>query len=110
MGFLENIYDNAVVIDLTGNLFFGNIEKLEKQWEKAISNGLKIIAFNCGKLTAIDSTAIGYFVKFNNNAINEKKKFILYDINPKVKNVIKTARLDELFLIISKTEFEEDFL
>lgn len=101
--------NNVIIIHVSGELFFGNIDQLEELWNGQVSKQPETIAVNCRKLVSIDSTVIGYFVKFLKESLNKKINLVFYDLNSQVNKLFLTARLDKFFTITTKNKFETEY-
>jgi len=100
---------NGIVhIHVKGEFHIGNVSSFEELWHAQIEKKPKMIAIDCNELGYIDSSAIGTLVKFLNNAMSKKIKLVFYDLNPAIKNIFKTARLDNFFTITTKDKLENE--
>ncbi len=102
--------NNVIIIHICGEFYIENIQNVEEVWNRQIMKKPKIIAINCGKLSYIDSSAIGTLVKFLNISMNKKIKLIFYDLSPLARQIFQTARLNNFFTILSKEEFDSLYL
>jgi len=103
-------FEKVTIIHVTGEFHIGNVNKFEELWHTLIEKQPPVIAINCSKLEYIDSSAIGTLVKFLNNAMTKKIKLLFYDLNDAIQSIFKTARLDNFFTIMSKTQLEKEYL
>ncbi len=101
--------DNVVIVNLAGEFRIEVIGDVEAVWNESIREKPRVVAFDCTEMEYIDSSSIGSLVKFVNTARNRKFDFILYGLNSDVYRIFQTARLQNFFGIISKTDFEIRF-
>ena len=107
-----NVEDkNAVtIIHIHGELYHDKVPELERIWDIQLSKPSSTIAINCGNLIYIDSPAIGALVRFLNEAMKKGKKLVFFDLNPDIRKLFDTARLERFFVIASKETFEANYL
>ena len=99
--------DNGVIIiGLAGEFRIEVISKVEAVWNDQVQKKPRVIAFNCEEMAYIDSSSIGSLVKFVNTAKNRKIDLVVYGLNKDVFKIFQTARLNNFFGIMSRTEFE----
>jgi len=103
-------YSKIIVVRLDGEFFLGNIRDVELIWEESIAKNPDIIAIDCKKLYFIDSPAIGTLVKFLNDSAVYDIKLMFFDLSDSVIRVFQTAKLNRVFTITTKKEFEEKYL
>jgi anti-anti-sigma factor len=101
---------DIIIITISGEFYIENIQKVETIWNEQVMKDPGTIAINCGELMYIDSSAIGTLVKFLNSAMNRNIKLVFFDLNPSIKQIFKTARLNNFFTITSREKFEQEFL
>ncbi len=106
---VENI-KKITILNIQGELFFGNIDELEELWEEQVLKKPSVIAVNCKNLISVDSTVVGYFVKFLKFSLNNKFELVFFDLNNQVKKLFLTARLDKFFKITTRNKIETDYL
>ncbi len=68
------------------------------------------IALNLGELKYIDSSAIGSLIRCMNMAAKDDINFICYNLNEKIKEIFKLAKLERYFQILSDEEFKKRFI
>ena len=100
----------VIIISIEGELFFGNIDELDDLWNRQVIKKPSIIAMNCKNLISIDSTVVGYFVKFLKFTMNKKIELVFFDLTDQVNKLFLTARLDKFFKITTKDEFQIEYL
>ncbi len=103
-------FEKVTIIYVTGEFHIGNVNKFEELWHTLIEKQPQVIAINCSKLDYIDSSAIGTLVKFLNNAMTKKIKLLFYDLNDAIQSIFKTARLDNFFTILTKSQLEKEYM
>lgn len=95
------------VLYLTGEFSYRNIHRVEGEWNKQMEKNPEIIAFNCAGILYLDSSALGKFIWFNDNAARNNIKLVFYDMNNSIRNLLNTYKLNNFFSIITNDEFEE---
>ena len=103
-------HGNVVIINITGDFFIDSIEVAEQVWAQQIAKRPRAIAINCKNIKYIDSSAIGILVKFLNGAMKQKTEMVFYDLSDTIITVFKTAKLGNFFKIMTKTQFEMEYL
>lgn len=101
------VSDDIIILDLQGDLYIGNLTDLDKIWDEVISENPSTVAFDCSRIDFIDSSAIGTFVKYLNNASRMDIDLIFLDLSENILRVFETARLDKMFKIVSRADFEK---
>ncbi len=99
----------AAILHIKGELFHEKISELEKVWHDQMFKPVETIAINCQELGYIDSPMIGTLVKFFNEAMSRGKKLVFYELNPSIKSLFDSARLERFFTILSKEEFDRKY-
>ena len=107
-----DVEDHAgvVVIAINGEFYIESTEYAEKVWNEQVSKKPRVIGINCQNIKFIDSSAIGVLVKFLNNAMFLKIELIFFEPSETVLSIFKTARLSNFFHIMSKNQFEMNYL
>lgn len=103
-------HGKVVIINIDGEFYIDSIESAEQIWNQQLARYPKVMAINCKNIKYIDSSAIGILVKFLNGAMKQKTEMVFYDLNESILGVFKTAKLNNFFKIMSKTQFEMDYL
>ena len=102
----EEIEEGVIVINLVGEFRIEMINTVEQAWNEQVLKKPRVIAFNCQEMAYIDSSSIGSLVKFVNTAKNKKIDLVIYGLNREVFKIFHTARLNNFFGLMSRTEFE----
>jgi anti-anti-sigma factor len=110
LSFVIEDWNDVVTITIKGELHHEKIAELENVWNDQLRKPAAVIAINCVDLKFIDSPAIGALVKFFNEAMKKGKKLVFYDLSPTIRQLFDTSRLERLFVITSRHEFEEKYL
>ncbi|MBP7736263.1 MAG: STAS domain-containing protein [Spirochaetes bacterium] len=95
------------VIKIKGEFFLGYVRQVEETWNKLAAMGPEIIAIDCREMTFVDSSAIGTFVKFLHNSMSNNIKLIFFDLNESISRIFGKAKLNKIFTILSRDEFED---
>lgn len=102
--------NGVVIVFFYGELTSANFHDIEEDLKEAINRKSDILAFNLDGLENIDSTGIGFLVKVKTKFADDKKKLILYSIPERILEVLYIAQVDTLFEIISKVDFEKEYM
>jgi anti-sigma B factor antagonist len=103
---VEELEAGVIIISVVGEFRIEMINRVEQVWNEQLQKKPRVIAFNCQEMAYIDSSSIGSLVKFVNSAKNKKIDLVIYGLNKDVFKIFHTARLNNFFGIMSKTEFE----
>jgi len=103
-------YGNVVVLKFKGEFNLENIQYVELIWNEQITKKPEIIALNFKYLDFIDSSAIGTLVKFSNILGRMATRMVFVDLNDAIFEIFKTTKLDGIFEIYSKENFENTIL
>jgi anti-anti-sigma factor len=103
-------HGDVIIISIDGEFYLESIEYAEKVWNEQAAKSPRVIGINCKDIRFIDSSAIGILVKFLNNSMKLKIELIFYDLSETILGVFKTAKLGNFFKIMTKAQFEVEFL
>lgn len=95
------------IIRIKGEFFLGYVHQVEDTWNKLAAMAPEIIAIDCRDMTFVDSSAIGTFVKFLHNSMSGNIKLIFFDLNDSISRIFGKAKLNKIFTILSREEFEK---
>ena len=101
--------NNIIIISLSGDFYLENVDSVERVWNEQIRKKPAEIALCFRNIKFIDSSAIGVLVKFFHNASDNGVTLILYDLSEIVMTILKTAKIDTFFKIMSASEFESRY-
>ena len=102
--------DGIIILNIVSFITIQNIHILETLWNKQLDKGPNILAINFSGINRIDSIGLSHLVKLSRNSIIKEVDLIFYDIDTSILDLLKVARLDQFFNILSKNEFEEKYL
>ncbi|HOT44337.1 MAG TPA: STAS domain-containing protein [Spirochaetota bacterium] len=103
-------FGDIAVIHIEGIFNIDSLTKVEYVWMAQIRKMPRVIAINCQKLESLDSSAIGFIVKFFNYAMGQGIMLVFYDLNPLLQKLFATAKLDRYFNITSRSDFENRYV
>jgi anti-anti-sigma factor len=103
-------FGDAIIIHLQGTFNIDYLGKVEDIWMKQMQKTPRMIAINCLKLESLDSSAIGFIVKFFNDAMSRGIMLVFYDLSPLLQKLFSTARLDRYFAITTRSDFENRYV
>jgi len=101
--------DGLIILNLSGEFYNDSIENVEKLYKDLAAKKPGAIAFNCNRVTNIDSSALGLMVKLFKNSVKIGTEMIIYDINDNIMNVFKVTKLDTFFKVLTKAEFDKKY-
>lgn len=101
---------SIIIISLDGEFSLGNVKDVERVWNDKVATGPSVIAFDCKKLSFIDSSAIGTLVKFLNASSKGGFKMLFFDPSESLGRIFHTAKLNRIFTVMSREEFEQTVL
>lgn len=101
---------DIIIFHIKGDFFIENIRQVEAFWETQVSKNPRIIALNCEHLEHVDSSAIGTIVKFFNETMKKNINMVFFNLNTDIKNLFETAHLGKLFKIMTRHQFETEYL
>jgi anti-anti-sigma factor len=91
--------DGEWKVELSGEIDAGNADVFFEEVKSAFSIEPKDVHFYCEKLTFIDSTTLGAFVKLSKLIAAEGKKTRLSSLQPKIRKLFSICVLDKLMEI-----------
>ena len=103
-------HGKVIILIIEGDFYIESIEHAERMWNEQLLKRPKVMAINCKNIKYIDSSAVGILVKFLNNAMKMNTELVFFDLSEPIINVFKTAKLGNFFKIMSRTQFEMDYL
>ncbi|HON79220.1 MAG TPA: STAS domain-containing protein [Spirochaetota bacterium] len=101
---------NVSILYLAGEFSYKNIHRVEGEWNKQMEHNPEIIGINCAEILYLDSSALGKLIWLNDNAAHRNIKLVFYDMNSSMRKLFATYKLQDVFSIITKEEFEEMYL
>ena len=102
--------NDVAIIHIFGILNSQCIYEAEKIWNEQLESKPGTIALDFSGLDYVDSMGISGLVKLSKNCIINEVELILYAMSDDVKDLFEVASLDDYFNIMSKSEFELDYL
>ena len=106
---VERIGD-IIVIHLAGSFNIDTIASAENALMREEMRSGSLIAVYCEKLKSIDSSAIGFLVKFFKFVRERDITLVMCDLSEMIYRIFVTARLDRFFTIMTRAEFEKRHL
>lgn len=92
---LKEIYQ----ISIDGEIDASSSIVLDEEFEKAIHSNSSKILVDCSKLTYISSAGLGVFMSNVEDCHSKNIKFVLFDLNLKIRSVFEMLGLDHLIQI-----------
>jgi anti-anti-sigma factor len=103
-------HGEIIVLNIEGDFYIDNISQAEKIWNDQVLKRPRVMAINCKKISFIDSSAVGMLVKFLHIAMKKNIELIFFDPSETIIGVFNTAKLVNFFKIMSRTQFEMEYL
>ena len=98
------------IIKIKGEFFLQFIRSVEEAWNGLVATGAECIAIDCGELVFLDSSAIGTLVKLLNYANTHNIKLIFFDLNEPIIRIFSKAKLNKIFTILTRDDFEKLYI
>lgn len=103
------IRDTTVIVILSGKYDISEILRFEALFKELLKEMPERIALNLNELEYIDSSGIGSLIRCMNFASHESVPFVCYDLNEKLYNLFKAAKLDQYMPLLTIHEFNALF-
>ena len=94
------------IVDVTGDIDMGNSPDLRKTLLESLKKTAQL-AVNLREVQYVDSSGIASLVEVLKQARDQKKRLILFGLNPAVREALQLTRLTKIFEI---RETEEEAL
>jgi anti-anti-sigma factor len=107
--YIEN-YGSIIIIHMQGDFYLERVKQAKEIWDQQVSTRPEVIAIRCAELEHVDSSGIAAFFKFFDDSIKKGIKLFFYDLNPDIKKLFELAGLYKYFKILTREEFEENYL
>ena len=98
------------IMKLEGEFFLTSVRQVEDTWNRLVAEAPSVIGIDCKEMSFLDSSAIGTFVKFLHNAMSHNIKLIFFDLNESIIKIFNKAKLNKIFTIMTREEFESVFM
>ncbi len=96
----------AVIITPRGQFTVATVKEMDTTCSEEIRKNPEILALNLLKIDFIDSNAISLLVRLQKSAANRNIKFLLFDPNHTIREILEAVRLSKFFTLISSDEFD----
>ncbi len=103
-------HGKVIVLNIEGDFYIDNIAKAEEIWNEQLLKRPRVMGINCKKISFIDSSAVGMLVKFLHVAMKNNIELIFFDPSDTIIGVFQTAKLVNFFKIMTRTQFEMEYL
>ena len=91
--------DANLVIALSGEIDSATVDDFYAQVTAIYTHDTKATIFDCSALTFIDSTTLGTFVKIFKHLKEDGHKFILRNVQSRIKKLFQICALDTIMEI-----------
>ncbi len=112
MSFVETKqpYPDVAIIQISGEFYLENTSEVEEIWNSFVQKNPRVVAFDCGEIEFMDSSAIGILVKFLNQAGQWDIDLVFYNLSETVQMVFETAKLNNFFTTMTEEQFTSRYL
>ncbi len=97
---IKGLEEGALRVVLSGDIDLGNAEEFYTEVISAYQQTPANLYFDCEKLTFIDSTTLGTFVKILKKVKTDGYKMTLASLQPKIKKLFLICSLDSIMEIL----------
>lgn len=98
--------DSVIILRIKGSISISDQYQVEQLTSKFIANGEKKMIFDLKNLNFIDSSGIGFFLKFYKELKKCSGKMALINLQPQVKNIMELALVNLLDELVCSSETE----
>lgn len=91
---------SVTIVDITGNIIFGETSSLRSVTNDLLSKGLRKIVFNLSDVDYIDSSGVSYLVTTYASLRNQSGELKLLSPTKKVGDLLRFTKLDAVFDIL----------
>ena len=102
--------DTITIIQISGDMVSSKIESFENICNVALKNEPEILAINMKYTDHIDSISINHLFRLGKKLIEKEIKFLIYDVSPRINELLEVIKFDTIVNIMTKERFEKDFL
>lgn len=102
-----NEHKDVCVLSLNGDLIFNQMDEAERVFMEKIGSGLKVIGLECKRLTSLDSSGLGLFIKFAKEAGKANVRLVFLDITDHISALFDVSKLDSMFETMSGADFRK---
>ncbi len=104
MNITSQIINDIYQISIDGEIDASSSILLDEEFEKGIASSSKKILVDCSHLSYISSAGLGVFMSNVEDCQDKDIKFVLYNLNIKIKSVFDMLGLNHLIQIKSNKE------
>ncbi len=91
----------VVILEPKGSLVGGEeTDELRNAVAESIEKGNKKLVVDLGKVTYMNSTAIGALVSAHTSYVNRKGKIVLCNVNKNITNIFVVTKLSMIFQVV----------
>jgi len=102
--------DGIIIIKIFGALNAKVIGEFDEMSDSVLRKKPEVLALDCSKLDFIDSVGINHLFRLSQRSSEEEIRFILYDLNPTIKQIFQVTNLDKLLNVVTRETFESEFI
>ncbi|PKL17848.1 MAG: hypothetical protein CVV49_08695 [Spirochaetae bacterium HGW-Spirochaetae-5] len=102
--------NNAVIIYLSGEITMITVNGIDNVCRQYLNSDIEVLAFDMRNVEFIDSFGISRVIKQSKMFSSQGVEFVLVNLNDNIKQIFKIATFDKLFNIMTKEEFNSQFL
>jgi anti-anti-sigma factor len=106
-----SIHRNKDLVDIKiiGEYDIHEVHFFNTMFIDELSNKPSIIALNLKEMTYLDSSAIGSFLRCMNMAKKDNIEFICYNLNERIEEIFRLARLERCFQVLTGEDFQKKY-
>ncbi len=105
----EEIND-VIIVHVKGTLTMGNLREAEEAWEEQLEKRPKVMAFDFGGITEIDSISINHIFMLVKAADRLDVKLIICNSNEMLDKIFEVVRLDKLIAFMPNQKFQDEYI
>ncbi len=95
----EHLKENGLTLSLKGSFDEASSPEVERKLTEALSQDIKSICFDLGKVPYISSAGIRVLIIAYKKAVKNEKKVLIGDMSAKVEEILETVGILPLFAI-----------
>lgn len=102
--------NNVVIIYISGEITMLTVNEIDNACKQYLNSNIKVLAFDMKNVQFIDSFGISRVIKQSKMFSSFGVEFVLINLNENIMQIFKIATFDKLFNIMTKNEFNSQYL
>jgi anti-anti-sigma factor len=107
--YTEEIND-IIIVHLKGMLTRENVREAEEAWDEMLQKRPKILAFDFGGITEIDSISINHIFMLVKSAARLEVQLIVCNSNDMLDEIFEVVRLNRLLTFMPNQKFHDEYI